>query len=88
MAIETKRITADDIDFDSMEEQDALLNQVLALGNARLAEDFKRGVELRIIDEKGSLLDKTLPPDMREGSGTEPTRFPNARIAARSSDCS
>jgi hypothetical protein len=72
MAIETKlRISADDIDFDSMEEQDALLNQVLALGNARFAEEFKRAVELGIIDEKGNLLDKTLPPDMQEGSGTD-----------------
>ena len=30
MAIETKRISADDVDFDAMEGQDPVLNQVLA----------------------------------------------------------
>jgi len=71
MSIETKRLTADSIDFDNMEEQDALLRQVLADGAARFAEEFKQAVELGIIDEKGNLLDKTLPPDMREGSDTD-----------------
>lgn len=71
MSIETKRLTIDNIDFDSMEEQDALLAQVIAAGNVRFAEEFKRAVELGIIDEKGNLLDKTFPPDMREGSDTD-----------------
>ena len=54
-----------------MEEQDALLAQVLAAGRARVAEEFRRGVDLGIIDEKGNLIDKTLPLEMREGSGAD-----------------
>jgi len=71
MSTETKRLTADSIDFDNMEEQDALLRQVLADGNAGFAEEFKQAVELGIIDEEGNLLDTTLPPDMLRGSGAD-----------------
>jgi hypothetical protein len=71
MAIETKRLSAADIDFDSDEDQDALLAQVIAAGNVQLAAELKRARDLGVIDESGRLIDNTLPPDMIEGSDAD-----------------
>jgi hypothetical protein len=71
MAIETKRLSAAEIEFDSDEDQDALLEQVIAAGNVQLAAELKRARDLGVIDESGSLIDKTLPADMIEGSDAD-----------------
>ena len=66
-----KPLSLDSIDVDNDEELDALIAQVLADGNKLYQAQRAEAVRLGIIDEKGRLLKKELPEDMREDAGTD-----------------
>jgi len=67
----TKPLTINSIDVDNDEELDALMDQVLAEGDKIYEAQYKEGLRLGIIDEKGQLLKHELPEDMREDAGTD-----------------
>lgn len=67
----TKPLSLDSIDVDNDEELDALMAQVLADGNKIYQAQREESIRLGIIDEKGRLLKKELPEDMREDAGTD-----------------
>ena len=66
-----KPLSLDSIDVDNDEELDALLAQVLADGNKLYQVQRAEAIRLGIIDEKGRLLKRELPEDMREDAGTD-----------------
>jgi len=56
---------------DNDEELDALTAQVLAEGDKIYQAQREEAIRLGIIDEKGRLLKRELPVDMREDAGTD-----------------
>jgi hypothetical protein len=67
----TNPLKINSIDVDSDEELDALMAQVLAEGDRVYQTRREEAFRLGIIDEKGSLLKRELPEDMREDAGTD-----------------
>ena len=67
----TKPLTIDSIDVDNDEELDALMDHVLAEGDKIYQAQRAEAIRLGIIDEKGNLLKRELPEDMREDAGTD-----------------
>ena len=57
--------------MDNDEELDALTAQVLAEGDKIYQAQREEAIRLGIIDEKGRLLKRELPVDMREDAGTD-----------------
>jgi hypothetical protein len=67
----TKPLTIESIDVENDRELDALMSHVLAEGNKIYQKQRKEAIRLGIIDEKGNLLKRELPEDMREDAGTD-----------------
>ena len=67
----TKPLSLDSIDVDNDEELDALMAQVLADGDKIYQAQREEAIRRGIIDEKGRLLKRELPEDMREDAGTD-----------------
>jgi hypothetical protein len=66
-----KPLTLNSIDLESDSELDALMAQVLADGDKNYQAQRQDAIRLGIIDEKGCLLKRELPEDMREDAGTD-----------------
>ncbi len=66
-----KPLTIETIDVDNDRELDALMSHVLAEGDKIYRKQRKEAIRLGIIDEKGNLLKRELPEDMREDAGTD-----------------
>jgi hypothetical protein len=67
----TKPLTIESIDVDNDRELDALMSHVLAEGDKVYQVQREEAIRLGIIDEKGRLLKRELPEDMREDAGTD-----------------
>ncbi len=63
-----KHLTFDTLDFTKREEVDAFIQEMITVGmrgvRAETAELQAKG----ILDAEGNVIDRELPPDMREGS--------------------
>jgi hypothetical protein len=68
MAKRKKPLTIDSIDVDNDQELDKFLAQVHAVGDKICHEQVQEAIRLGIIDDKGNLLKKEIPEDMREGA--------------------
>ena len=66
-----KPLTIKSIDVDNDSELDALMSYVLAEGDKIYQAQREESFRLGIIDEKGRLLKRELPEDMREDAGTD-----------------
>jgi len=67
----TRPMTIESIDVDNDRELDALMSHVLAEGDKVYQAQREEALRLGIIDEKGRLLKRELPADMREDAGTD-----------------
>jgi hypothetical protein len=67
----TKPVTLDSIDVDNDADLDALMAQVLADGDKIYQAQREEAIRLGIIDERGRLLKRESPEDMREDAGTD-----------------
>jgi hypothetical protein len=67
----TKPLSLDSIHVDNDEELDALTAQVLAEGDKIYEAQREEAIRMGIIDEKGRLLKRELPEDMRDDAGTD-----------------
>jgi hypothetical protein len=67
----TNPLSLDSIDVDNEVELDALMAQVLADGDKIYYAQRQAAISRGVIDEKGRLLKRELPEDMREHSGTD-----------------
>jgi hypothetical protein len=68
MPTQTRELTWANVDVDNDEEMDLFREQEERKADERIRKAFLELQEKGIIDEKGELIDKELPPDMREDS--------------------
>ncbi len=66
-----RELTLADIDPRDERQWDRIVAGMLRKGRTRIMREFKRMRALGILDAKGNLISKDLPPDMRHGSKTE-----------------
>ena len=66
MTTRIKPLTMDSIDVDNEQDLDAFLAQVHAVGDKIRHAQVQEAIRLGIIDEKGNLIKRGLPEDMRE----------------------
>ena len=64
----TRHLTLETVDFDNPAEEDAFLEEVMTYGMQRVHAETAELREKGLIDAKGNLISRELPPDMREGS--------------------
>ena len=64
----TKELTWAAADLDDSAERKALIEQEMDKAGERANAAFQRLKELGIMDEKGDLISRDLPPDMRSGA--------------------
>jgi hypothetical protein len=69
--MKSKPLSLDSVDVDNRAELDALMAQVLTDGDRIYQAQRREAVRRGIIDEKGRLLKRELPEDMRESAGTD-----------------
>jgi hypothetical protein len=68
MPTQTRELTWANVDVDNDEEMDQFREQEERKADERIRKAFLELQEKGIIDEKGELISKELPPDMREDS--------------------
>jgi len=71
MTTRIKPLTMDSIDVDNEQDLDAFLAQVHAVGDKIRHAQVQEAIRLGIIDEKGNLIKRGLPEDMREEAGRD-----------------
>jgi hypothetical protein len=68
VATRTRELTWANVDVDDDAEMDEFRRQEERKADERIRKAFRELRDKGIVDEKGDLLRKELPPDMREGS--------------------
>lgn len=68
MPTETRELTWANVDVENDAEMDLFREQEERKADERIRKAFRELQEKGIIDEKGELINKELPPDMREDS--------------------
>ena len=68
MPTQTRELTWANVDVDNDAEMDLFREQEERKADERIRKAFLELQEKGIIDEKGDLVNKELPPDMREDS--------------------
>jgi hypothetical protein len=68
MPPQTKELTWATADLDDPAERKALMEQEIKKAGVRAAAAFQRLKDLGIVDEKGNLISKDVPSDMRSGA--------------------
>jgi hypothetical protein len=68
MPTQTRELTWANVDVENDAEMDLFREQEERKADERIRKAFRELQEKGIIDEKGELVNKELPPDMREDS--------------------